>query len=326
MGLSTEALLSLYYDMVLVRRFEETVDTYAKKGLIPGFLHLSIGQEACQVGAIRALKQADYKFPDHRSHGICLLAGSPRERVMAEIFGKKTGLCGGKGGSMHIADVMVGNMGNNAIQGSIMATGLGTAVAAQIKGTEQVTAIFIGDGTVGRGEFHESLNLAATWKLPIVYILVNNHYAISTHTERAHPVKDLVEMAGGYHIPGVIIDGNDVEAVYDAVTAAVARARQGEGPTLLELKTYRWQGHFSGDPAAYRPQEEVKTWKDRCPLKRCRERLLNTHQVAEAELQALERKAEEEITAMLAFTLASPDPAPADAVQHVYVGREVAGR
>lgn len=326
MGLAREEFLSMYHDMLLIRRFEETVDEYAKKGMIPGFLHLSIGQEACQVGVLRALKPTDYKFLDHRSHGVCLLAGTPKERVMAEIFGKKTGICSGKGGSMHIADVNCGNMGCNAIVGSTLAACLGTALAAQIRGTDQVTAVFFGDGAVGRGEFHESLNLSATWKLPVIYVLVNNLYAISTHTDRAHPVKDLAQMASGYNIPGVIVDGNDVEAVYDAASAAVARARRGEGPTLLELKTYRWQGHFSGDPASYRPEEEVRMWKERCPIKRARRKLIEVHQVPETEVRSVEQKVEEEIAAMLKFSLESPQPEACEALRHVYVGREVSGR
>ncbi|MGI9952605.1 thiamine pyrophosphate-dependent dehydrogenase E1 component subunit alpha [Moorellaceae bacterium AZ2] len=321
--LTRELLLSMYRDMVLVRRFEQTVEEYAKKGIVPGFIHLSVGQEACQVGIIRALRTSDYKFPDHRSHGIILLAGSNKEKVMAEIFAKKTGLCGGKGGSMHIADVSVRNYGNNAIQGSIMATCLGTAFASQYYGTDDITAVFFGDGTLGRGECHESFNLAALWKLPILYVLVNNQYAISTRYNEAHPQEPLARIAEGYGIPYCTIDGNDVEKVYETTCELVADIRAGKGPALLELITYRWQGHFAGDPASYRPKEEERYWKEeKCPIKQARNKLLGMG-VSEDQIRAEEEAVEKEIASMLEFALKSPDPEPQEALNFVYVGREV---
>ncbi len=318
-----DGMIKFYEDMLLIRRFEETVEEYAKKGHIPGFLHLAIGQEATQAGTMAALKKTDYKFLDHRSHGNCLMAGTAPERVMAEIFGKETGVCQGKGGSMHIADKEVRNFGCNAIQGSTLAAALGTALASQLEGTDDVTAVFFGDGTVGRGEFHESIHMAAIWNLPVIYILVNNQYAISTPASESHPLENLSEMSCAYNIPGNTVDGNDVVLVYEATLEAVERARRGEGPTLLEFKTYRWQGHFAGDPASYRPAEEVEKWKERCPIKIHKQKLLQEGIVSEEDAQEIVDKVNEKIRKMLEFSLDSPLPAPETALKNVYVGREV---
>jgi len=305
MNLSKGVLKELYYNMVLIRDFEEIVDKYAKKGYIPGFIHLSTGQEACQAGVMLTLKETDYKFPDHRSHGVCLLSGTPKERVLAEIFAKKTGISGGRGGSMHILDIKCRNMNN----------------------TQDVTAVFCGDGTIGRGEVHEGMNIAAKWKLPIIYVLVNNEYAISTRVESVHSYpKNLSDRAWGYCIPNEVIDGNDVISVCEASTKAVKRARAGEGPTVLELLTYRWQGMFSGDPAAYRSKDEVKFWKEHCPIKRLREKMISDKIFSAEEVDELNRKSLEEIEGMLKYAIESPEPEPKDALKYIYAGREVEGR
>jgi pyruvate dehydrogenase E1 component alpha subunit len=183
----------------------------------------------------------------------------------------------------------------------------------------------MGDGTLGRGEVHESMNLAAVWNLPIIYVLINNHYAISTHYREAHPQDNLSDYAKGHNIPGYTIDGNDIEAVYEAAKEAAERARAGEGPTLLELKTYRWQGHFAGDPAAYRPEEEVKAWKEKCPIKRTNEKLVSVG-ITEEEIKAIEQRAFDKVDEMVEYSIESPDPKPEDAITHVYVDREVQGR
>ena len=328
MNLSKGVLKELYYNMILIRDFEDTVDKYAKKGYIPGFIHLSTGQEACQAGVMLTLKETDYKFPDHRSHGVCLLSGTPKERVLTEIFAKKTGISGGRGGSMHILDIKCRNMGFNAIQGANMVTCLGTAFASQYNNTQDVTAVFCGDGTIGRGEVHEGMNIAAKWKLPIIYVLVNNEYAISTRVESVHSYpKNLSDRAWGYCIPNEVIDGNNVIAVYEASSRAVKRARAGEGPTVLELLTYRWQGMFSGDPAAYRPKDEVKIWKEkRCPIKRLREKLITDKTFSSKGLDALNKQSLEEIEDMLKYAMESPEPEPKDALKYIYAGREVEGR
>jgi pyruvate dehydrogenase E1 component alpha subunit len=323
MALDTELLKSLYFDMYAIRRFEEEVEVYSKNGTIPGFIHLSIGQEASQAGPVRALKVTDYKFPDHRGHGAICLCGTPRKLVMAEIFGKATGINGGRGGSMHVNDLTVRNMGFNGIQGSTVVSALGTAFTAKYTKTDDVTIVFMGDGTLGEGTCHESMNMAATWKLPIIYCLINNQYAISTHYTESHPQKQLATWADGYEVPNKVVDGNDVEAVYEAVQEAAARARRGEGPTLLELMTYRWQGHFAGDPAAYRSDEEVASWKARCPLVLCKDSLIKKHKVKEAEIKALEAAADEEIAECVRFSLESPWPDPKNALEHVYAGLEM---
>jgi pyruvate dehydrogenase E1 component alpha subunit len=323
MALKKERLLKLYRDMVMIRKFEEVIQEYAANGTIPGFVHLSIGQEACQAGVVGSLKKTDYKFPDHRGHGAIALCGTDPKLVMAEIFAKATGINGGRGGSMHVSDLEYRNMGFNGIQGSTMVTCLGTAFASVYNKTDDVTAVFLGDGTLGEGTCHESINLAATWKLPIIYCLVNNQYAISTRVEDAHPQKELKTWGEGYEVPSYKLDGNDIEAVVEIVEKAAERARRGEGPTLLEFMTYRWQGHFAGDPASYRPDEEVAYWKDKDPLKLTRKVLINREKYTEEFLTNLEKEVDSEVQGMLKFSLESPSPSIDDAVTHVYVDREV---
>lgn len=323
MVLDKTRLEKLYRDMVMIRRFEEVIEEYAANGTIPGFVHLSIGQEACQAGIVDALRKTDYKFPDHRGHGTIALCGTDPKLVMAEIFAKATGINGGRGGSMHINDIECRNMGFNGIQGSTMVTCLGTAFASVYKETDDVTAVFLGDGTLGEGTCHESLNMSATWKLPIIYCLLNNQYAISTHYTDSHPQKELKTWGEGYEIPSYRVDGNDVEAVIEIVEKAADRARKGEGPTLIEFLTYRWQGHFAGDPAAYRPEEEVKYWKDRDPIKLTRKILIEREGMSDDVLKDIEEEIEDDVQEMLRFSLESPSPDVKDAVTHTYVDREV---
>ncbi|EML6499795.1 thiamine pyrophosphate-dependent dehydrogenase E1 component subunit alpha [Clostridioides difficile] len=323
MVLDKTRLEKLYRDMVMIRRFEEVIEEYAANGTIPGFVHLSIGQEACQAGIVDALRKTDYKFPDHRGHGTIALCGTDPKLIMAEIFAKATGINGGRGGSMHINDIECRNMGFNGIQGSTMVTCLGTAFASVYKETDDVTAVFLGDGTLGEGTCHESLNMAATWKLPIIYCLLNNQYAISTHYTDSHPQKELKTWGEGYEIPSYRVDGNDVEAVIEIVESAVDKARKGEGPTLIEFLTYRWQGHFAGDPAAYRPEEEVKYWKDKDPIKLTRKILIEREGMSDDVLNQIEEEIEGDVQEMLRFSLESPSPDIKDAVTHTYVDREV---
>jgi TPP-dependent pyruvate/acetoin dehydrogenase alpha subunit len=328
MSLSKDRLLKVYVDMVLIRRFEEEVEKFSKNGTIPGFVHLSIGQEATQAGIIDALRETDYKFPDHRSHGAIVLSSHPedRKRILAEIFAKKTGINGGRGGSMHVNDLKVRNMGFNAIEGSTVVTCLGTAFASVYNHTDDVTAVFMGDGTLGEGTCHESMNMSATWKLPIIYCLVNNQYAISTHYKESHPQEQLATWADGYCVPNETIDGNDLDAVIPSVERAAARARAGQGPTLIEFMTYRWQGHFSGDPAAYRPQGELESWKEKDPIKLTKVKLTKDHGVSEDEINAIHAQVEVEIAGYIKFALESPDPDVEDAVKHVYTDIVVEGR
>ena len=328
MALSKERLLKVYEDMVLIRRFEEEVEKYSKNGTIPGFIHLSIGQEAAQAGVIEALRETDYKFPDHRGHGAIVLSSRPedRKRIMAEIFARKTGLNGGRGGSMHINDLKVRNMGFNGVMGSTVVTSLGTAFASVYNHTDDVTALFMGDGTLGEGTCHESMNMSATWKLPIIYCLLNNQYAISTRFEESHPQPRLAIWADGYCVPNETVDGNDIEVVIDSMERAVARARRGEGPTLIEFMTYRWQGHFSGDPAAYRPDGELEKWKEKDPIKIAKNKLLTQHGVSESDLEVIHARVEDEVAEYIRFALESPQPDPEYAVKHVYADIEVEAR
>ena len=328
MSLPKERMLKVYEDMVLIRRFEEEVEKYSKNGTIPGFVHLSIGQEATQAGIIEALRETDYKFPDHRSHGAIVLSSHPedRKRILAEIFAKKTGINGGRGGSMHVNDLKVRNMGFNAIEGSTVVTCLGTAFASVYNHTDDVTAVFMGDGTLGEGTCHESMNMSATWKLPVLYCLVNNGYAISTPFRESHPQPQLAMWADGYCVPNETIDGNDLDAVIPAVERAAERARAGGGPTLIEFMTYRWQGHFSGDPAAYRPQGELESWKAKDPILLTKIKLMTAHGVSEEEINAIHARVETEIASYIKFALESPDPDPQDSVKHVYTDIEVEGR
>lgn len=327
MTLSQDRFIKVYEDMVLIRRFEEEVEKYSKNGTVPGFVHLSIGQEASQAGIIEALRETDYKFPDHRSHGAIVLSSRPddRKRVMAEIFGKKTGINGGRGGSMHVNDLKVRNMGFNAIEGSTVVTCLGTAFASVYNNTDDVTAVFMGDGTLGEGACHESMNMSATWKLPILYCVVNNHYAISTHYTESHPQKQLATWADGYCVPNETIDGNDIEVVIETIERAAEHARLGKGPTLIELMTYRWQGHFSGDPAAYRPEGELESWKEKDPILVAKAKLTERG-TTEAELKAIHDRVEVLIAEYVKFALESPNPDPEDGIKHVYMDIEVEGR
>jgi len=320
MALSKERLLGLYRDMVLIRKFEDCIQEYAANGTVPGFVHLSTGQEACQAGVVRALRTTDYKYPDHRGHGAILLCGTDPKLVMAEIFGKATGVNGGRGGSMHIHDWSCHNHGFNGIQGSTVVTALGTAFASRYKNNDDVSVVFMGDGTLGEGTCHESMNLAATWKLPVVYALINNGYAISTPCSVAHPQEELRQWADGYGVPSWRIDGNDIEAVVEATEKAVEMARKGEGPSLLEFVTYRWQGHFAGDPAAYRPKEEMEYWKKRDPIVLCANVLKDREGVSEDELKAIEADVDAQVADMLKFTLESPLPDVSNATSHVYEG------
>lgn len=323
MELSKERLLKVYKEMVLIRRFEEEVGIYAQNGTIPGFVHLGIGQEAAQVGIMGCLTTRDYKFPDHRGHGVCVLSGTDPRFVMAELFGRADGVNKGRGGSMHVNDLSVGNMGCNGIQGSLPVYALGTAFASQYRKSDAVSAVFMGDGTLGEGACHESMNMAATWNLPIIYCLLNNQYAISTHCKEAHPQKELKTWAEGYEVPAFRIDGNDVEAVVEAMEHAVARARKGDGPTFLELMTYRWQGHFSGDPAAYRPEDELEEWKKRDPIKIARSRLVEREGVGEEHFLSINREIEQLVLDASEFAKKSPLPDTASAMLHVYADREV---
>ena len=324
MSIDGQVRLKLYRDMLLVREFEQTLEAEHKAGRVPGLLHTGVGQEACLAAIANALQPGDCFFPDHRCHGLCLLAGSPGERLMAEILGRASGVCGGRGGSMHLADARVGNFGGNVVEGSMMATVLGPALAAKLRGQPHLAAVVIGDGTVGRGEFNESLNLASVWKLPVLYCCINNQYAISTHVTRAHPTAHMSDMAAGYQLATAMVDGNDCTAAALAALAAAAHIRAGNGPYFLEFHTWRWQGIFSGE---MRPPEEVRLWKEeRDPLRLAGQQLLADGLATPAALAAAQAEVKVQVAGWLEFAHHSPPPDPATALDFVYADEEVLAR
>jgi pyruvate dehydrogenase E1 component alpha subunit len=259
----TETLLSLYRKMVMIRKFETLAGELFAAGKIPGFIHLSIGQEGSSVGVCSLLRSDDYLTTTHRGHGHVIAKGGDLKRMVAELMGRKTGYCKGKGGSMHIADFSLGILGANGVVAGGFPIIVGAGLSIKLRKTDQVAVCFFGDGASNRGPFHEALNMAGIWKLPILFVCENNCFASTTKTSYACSVIDIATRAKGYGIPGISVDGNDVLAVRDAAAEAVARARRGEGPTLLENKTYRRRGHFEGDPQKYRDQAEVIEWEQK---------------------------------------------------------------
>ena len=317
-------LLQMYEKMVRIRLFEEQGVQLFLKRVIPGNIHPSIGQEAIPVGVCSALRENDYITSTHRGHGDIIAKGARVDRMMAELLGKKTGYCKGKGGSMHIADLDLGILGANGIVGAGLPIANGAALAFQMRGTDQICVSFFGDGASNTGSFHEALNLASVWKLPVIFVCQNNEYAFSTPQRNHQNICDIAVRGTGYGIPGVCVDGNDVLAVYEAAQEAVGRARKGEGPSLLECKTYRWTGHFVGDSAtSYRSKEEVEERKKRDPVKLYREKLLAMGTCGEKELEEINKRIQKEIEGAVVFAQNSPDPDPEEALEDVYVDRYI---
>ena len=318
-GLDKGTLLRLYRTMLTIRRFEESIADLYRRGLVPSSAHVYIGQEAVAAGVCACLRPDDYVLSTHRGHAHSIAKGAPLERLAAEILGRATGLNRGRGGSMRPCCPDVGVLYSCPIVGSNIPIAAGVGLAIRLRGTDQVVACFFGDGASNIGDFHEGLNLAAIWKAPVVYVCENNQYAISVPVWRSTSVRDIAARAASYGIPGVVVDGNDVIAVYKAAKWAVERARRGEGPALIECKTYRWLGHHVGDPGtAYRTREEVEAWKARCPIKRLRERLLAAGIASEEELARLEAEVEEVVGKAMKFALNSPFPGPEELHELVY--------
>jgi len=304
--------------MLEIRFFEEKVfDLYAQN-LVPGTIHLYLGEEAVAVGVCSLLKKDDYITSTHRGHGHCIAKGAELKRTMAEILGKKTGYCKGKGGSMHIADFKIGMLGATAVVGAGLPIAVGAGLSAKLRKTDQVVACFFGEGASNQGTFHESINMASIWKLPVIFVCENNLYAMGTRQSRVMAIENVADRAVAYGIPGVVVDGNDVLAVYEATEKAVERARKGEGPTLIECKTYRHKGHSRVDPAKYRPKEEVEEWLAKDPIKRFKEKLLQTNTLTESEIQQIEKEVSDEIEEAVKFAMESPYPAPEEALEDVY--------
>lgn len=304
-----------YTVMYRTRRFEEEVFEFYKRGLMPGLAHLYLGEEAIATGACATLRDDDYIGSTHRGHGHLVARGADLNRMMAEILGKETGYSKGKGGSMHIMAMDKGILGANGIVGGEIPIATGAAYSAKYRGTDQVTLAFFGDSASNEGTFHESINMAAAWDLPCVYIIENNLFGISVDIRRVTKEHKLSKRAEGYGIPGVTIDGNDVFAVYDTVKEAVERARRGEGPTLIECLTYRWQGHHVGDPGEYRDPQELADWKAREPIGVLEKRGLLTQD----EIAAIKAGVEEEIQAACKFAEESPYPDAAEAYSDLFV-------
>jgi pyruvate dehydrogenase E1 component alpha subunit len=316
--LTKDKLVEMYKRMLEIRFFEEKVfDLYAQN-LVPGTIHLYLGEEAVAVGVCSILRKDDYITSTHRGHGHCIAKGAELKRTMAEILGKKTGYCKGKGGSMHIADFSIGMLGATAVVGAGLPIAVGAGLSAKLRKTDQVVACFFGEGASNQGTFHESINMASTWKLPVIFVCENNLYAMGTRQSTVMAIENVADRAVAYGIPGVVVDGNDVLAVYEATQKAVERAREGEGPTLIECKTYRHKGHSRVDPAKYRPREEVEEWLAKDPIKRFKEKLLQINTLTESEIQQIEKEVSDEIEEAVKFAVESPYPAPEEALEDVY--------
>ena len=318
--LESDQLLDLYRKMVTIRKFEEAVWELYTSAIMPGLAHLYIGQEAVAVGACAALRSDDYITSTHRGHGHCIAKGARVDRMFAELLGKVDGYCRGKGGSMHIADPTVGNLGANGIVGGSLAIAVGAALSARMRGTDQVVVCFFGEGAANEGLFHESMNLAALWKSPVIYLCENNMYGEYTPMERVTARPDIITRGNSFGIPSYSIDGQDVLAVFKSVTEAVDRGRAGEGPTFLVCNTYRYRGHHVGDQLrAYRSREEEKEWQEqRDPIATYADWLVSQGQATRNELELVDAKVQREIEDGIAFAKAAPHPSTEEVNHHVY--------
>ncbi|MEP7453448.1 thiamine pyrophosphate-dependent dehydrogenase E1 component subunit alpha [Phyllobacterium sp. SB3] len=314
-----EQLLDALRKMHLIRQFEEGAEESYTRGLIHGTMHLSIGQEASAMGICLPLNNDDQITSTHRGHGHCIAKGADVKRMFAEFFGKTTGYCAGRGGSMHIADVTTGNLGANGIVGGGIPIAVGAALTAKRLKTGKVVACFFGDGANNEGAFHEALNMASVWKLPVIFVCENNKYGMSTSTERSTAVANIADRAQGYSMPGVIVDGNNLSDVTEASQTAVDRARAGEGPTLIECKTYRHRGHSKSDRNRYRTKDEIDDWMtNRDPIDLFEKQLLELAVANASELEAIRESVRNEIAAGIEFARQSPAPAIADLADNVY--------
>jgi pyruvate dehydrogenase E1 component alpha subunit len=313
-------LLELYRRMVMIRQFEEkTAEMYAR-GKITGFCHLYAGEEAVAVGAIYALYDKDYVVSTYREHGHCLAKGADPKVVMAELFGKITGISKGRGGSMHLFDPDLRFMGGYAIVGGGLPIATGLGLSVQYNEGPEVVCCFFGDGALPQGAFHESLNMASLWKLPVVFVCENNFYGMGTMVQNAICQEELYRFAEPYKMPGVRVDGMDVLEVYGATMEAVARAREGDGPSLIEAVTYRFRGHSMSDPAEYRSKREERIWQERDPIKNLRRRMLGERHVAEARLGEIEAAVAREIDEAVKFADESPEPSVDELGKGIYAG------
>jgi pyruvate dehydrogenase E1 component alpha subunit len=311
--------IEMYRTMVRIRTFEERVRKEFAAGHLPGFVHQYSGEEAVATGACANLRPDDYITSTHRGHGHLIAKGGRTDRMMAELYGKKTGYCKGKGGCMHIADVEIGILGANGIVGAGITIAGGAALATQMKGTDQVTICFFGDGAINTTRFHEGVNLASIWDLPVIYVIENNLYAESTSIRNTCRLTNLSDRACAYGIPGVTVDGNDVIAVYEAVGKAVTRARMGKGPTLIECKTYRIHGHEEGDEQTYKTQEEIEEWAKKDPIPRFKKQLIEIGVLTEKDAHEIDCIISDEIDKAVKYAEQSPFPSPEETLEDQYV-------
>jgi TPP-dependent pyruvate/acetoin dehydrogenase alpha subunit len=316
----SETQVGLLCTMIRIRAFEERVRDLFAGGRLPGFVHLSIGQEGVAAGACVALRGDDYVLSTHRGHGHMVAKGADTARMMAELYAKRTGSCRGKGGSMHIADASVGVLGANGVVAGGLSVAAGVGLSIKQRRTGQVCLCFFGDGAANRGPFHEALNLAGIWKLPVIFLCENNGWASSTSHASACAVQDVAARAAGYGLRGVVVDGMDALEVFATVREAVDRARAGGGPALVEAKVVRWQGHYEGDPQGYRDRAEVAHGKARDPIARLRSKLLAESVLSAEQIVEMEQAAHAEIDAAVAFGESSPLPAPEEALNDLFAG------
>ena len=313
-----ERLIWIYKTMNDIRNFELKALSFFEQNLLRGSVHLYIGQEAVASTICSLLTDQDYITSTHRGHGHCIAKGATLPLSMAELMGKATGYCKGRSGSMHIADFSKGNLGANAIVGGGIPIAVGAALTSHFKKTGRVAVTFFGDGASNQGVCHESMNLAALWNLPVIFVCENNGYGISVPLRESTSVEDISVRAAGYGMPGYTVDGNDIFAINEAMEKSLARARAGEGPSLIECKTYRWLGHWTGDPQVYRTREEVESWKKRCPMGRLRTHLMEEGILTEQELKDLEEASVKAVEEAAQFALESPEPDPATVMEDVF--------
>lgn len=310
--------IDFLFQLILIRRFEERVNDLYMQGLIPSTLHLYIGQEAVAVGTCAHLRESDYLLSTHRPHGHAIAKGVSIKSIMAELFGKATGCCKGKGGSMHVGDFNVGMFPAIAIVGGNVPIAAGAALAQKMQKTDGVTVCFFGDGAANEGAWHEALNAAAIYDLPVIFICENNLYAASTPFHLAFKIKNIADRASAYGMPGKIVDGNDVLAVYEGTAEAIERARSGQGPTLVECKTYRHCGHSRSDPRGYRSHEEEQLWLEKDPIVRFESWMLENKQADEEEIKGIKDRVEKEIDEAIEYAQNSPLPDPSEVYTDVY--------
>lgn len=311
-----DTLVRMYKKMYEIRSFEKELYRLFLAGSMPGTVHQYTGQEAVAVGVCENLRKNDYLVSTHRGHGHYIAKGGSLNKMMAEMFAKKTGCCKGMGGSMHLTDISVGILGSTAIVGSGIPIATGAALSSKLRGTGQITVCFFGDGAANTGAFHEGINLASVWRLPVIFICENNLYGFSTPFRRTSLIENIADRASSYGIPGIVVDGNDVLAVYKVAKEAIGKTRE-EGPTLIECKTYRYRGHSRFEPAKYRPKKEIEEWQKKDPILRFKSRLTNLG-IPENKIESIEKKVQATIKDSVEFAKRSPDVKPQEIFKYTF--------